>query len=294
MNLIMMRLKVSSRNSVKSALLLFSFFLYINLAGCQNSLEPTYKEKDIPYFVKQICKNEYKLDVSTEKAGSTLWVYIPLSKILDKEYGTKEGKVLDEGMTDKLRNILTTIGRVVLSADKAPEFFGLWASDINIGLDYILIGNVLDIKKAYAESLPFTELNRRYVMKFNINPEAVQDTPGRHLKLYDIKLPDFLVQQMVQRISAEFQEENLKKYFKVEKVDGIFSNDTFILEYSIKPQQKPNKTIDITEKVLNMVAYCIKIYEFQDFSRVAINDLVTQEKIVLNKTAILARPMPVY
>jgi len=288
-----MRLKLSSRISVKAALLLFSFFLYINLSGCQNSPEPSFKEEDIPYLVKQICKDEYKLDVITQRTETTLWIYVPLAKILDKDYGIKEGKILDEEMTDKLRNILSTVGRVVLSSNNAPEFFALLASDINIGLDYILIGNVLDIKKAYAESLPFTELNKRYVMKFNVNPEAVQDTLGRHLKFYNIILPDFLTQQMVQRISVKFQEEALKKYFKAEKIDGIFNNDAFILEYSIKPLAKPDKTIDIMKEILNTVTYCIKIYDFQDFSRVEINDLVTQDKIVFNKAQILARPMPV-
>jgi len=289
----MTRLKLSSKNSVKFALLLFSFFLYINLSGCQKPLAPTFKEEDIPELVKQICKDEYKLDVITERTETTLWIYVPLSKILDKDYGVKEGKILDEGMTDKLRNILSTIGRVVLSSNKTPEFFALWASDINIGLDYIIMGNVLDIKKAYAESLPFTELNKRYVMKFNVNPEAIQDTTGRHLKPYNITLPDFLTQQMVQRMSVQFQEEALKKYFKVEKVDGIFNNNVFILEYSIKPLAKPDKTIDVMKEILNTVTYCIKIYEFQDFSWVEINDLVTQDKIVLNKADILARPLPV-
>jgi len=289
----MMRLKLSSRNLVKTALLLFSFSLYLNLSGCQNSLEPTFKEEDIPYLVKQICKDEYKLDVITERTETTLWVYAPLAKILDKDYGVKEGKIFDEGMTDKLRNILSTVGRVVLSSNNTPEFFAIWASDITIGLDYILIGNVLDIKKSYAGSLPFTELNKRYVMKFNVNPEAVEDTVGRHLKLYNVRFPDFLTQQMIQRISADFQREGLKKYFKVEKIDGIFNNDAFVLEYSIKPLAKPDKTIDVMKEILNTITHCIKIYEFQDFSRLEINDLVTQEKAVFNKAAVLAGPVPI-
>jgi len=288
-----MRLKLSSRNLVKTALLLFSLPLYLNLSGCQNSFEPTYKEENIPYLVKQICKNEYKLDVITERRETTLWIYLPLAKILDKEFGIKEGRVFDEEMVDKLRNILGTVGRVVLSSNKAPEFFALWASDINLGLDYILIGNVLDIKKSYAGSLPFDELNKRYAMKFNINPEAREDRVGRHLKLYDIRLPDFLMQQMIQRISADFQKEELKKYFQVEKIDGIFNNGTFILEYSIKPHAFSDKTIDITKEILNIITYCIKTYEFQDFSQVEINNLLTQEKLILNKAAILAGPVPI-
>lgn len=287
-----MRLKPSSKNLARAALLLVSFFLYISLSGCQESFEPTFKEKDIPYLVKQICKDEYKLDVITEMTPTTLWIYIPLQKILDKEYGIKEGKILDEEMTDKLRNILTTVGRVLLSANKAPEFFALWSSDINIGLDYILIGNVLDIRKSYAGNLPFTEINKRYVMKFSVNPEAIQDKIGRHIKFYNVSMPDFLIQQIVQRTSVGFQRESFKKYFKIDKIDGIFNNGAFILEYSVKPLGRPDKPIDVMKEILNTVTYCVKIYDFQDFSQVEINDLITQDKIVLSKAEILARPMP--
>jgi hypothetical protein len=288
----MTRSKPSSRNSVKSALLFFSFFLYTVLSGCQNSTEPSFQEKDIPYHVKKICKEDYRLDVITVRTNTTLWIYAPLEKILDKEYGIKEGKVLDEEMTDKLRNILITVGRVVLSSNKAPEFFAIWSSDINLGLDYILIGNVIDIKKAYAESIPFTESNKRYVMRFGLNPEAIHDTAGRHLKFYNVNMPDFLTQQMAQRISMRFQADNLKQYFKLDKIDGIFNNDTFILEYTIKPLTPSQKPIDIMDEILNTITYCIKAYDFKNFSRVEITNLNTKFKTVLSKADILARSVP--
>jgi len=79
----------------------------------------------------------------------------------------------------------------------------------------------------------------------------------------------------------------------VEKIDGIFNNGTFILEYSIKPHAFSDKTIDITKEILNIITYCIKTYEFQDFSQVEINNLLTQEKLILNKAAILAGPVPI-
>ena len=285
-----MRLKPSLKNLVKAALL-FSFLVAILLYGCfDNPLEPTYKEKDISYFVKQICKDEYRLDVTTKRTATTLWIYAPLTKILDKEYGIKEDKIFDEEMLDKLRNILTTIGRVLISSDNAPEFFALLASDINIGIDYIVIGNVLDIKKSYAGFLPWTEANRRYVIKLKLDPEAIGDTTGKHLEAYDVKLPDFLSEQIAQRIGVQFQEEGRKKYFKVDKAEGKFLNDTFILEYAIQQIAKPDKEIDIKKEILNTITYCIKTYEFKDFSLLELTDLVRQDKLVLNKAAIWARP----
>jgi len=288
----MMRLKLSSKNSVKPVLLFsLSISLFISLSGCQNKIEPTYKEEDIPYLVKKICKDEYGLDVTTKRAPTTLWIYAPLTKILDKDYGIKEGKIFDEEINDKLRNILTAIGRVLVSSDNSPEFFAFLASDINLGLDYTIIGSALDIKKSYAGFIPWPEANRRYVIKLEVAPKAIQDTTGTHFQAYDIKLADFLAEQIAQRITVQFREEERKKYFKVDKAEGKFGNNTFIFEYSIEQISLPPKEIDIREEILNTIAYCIKTYEFKDFTTVELKDLLTQDRLILSQAAIWKRPI---
>lgn len=103
-------------------------------------------------------------------------------------------------------------------------------------------------------------------------------------------MPDFLSEQIAQRISVQFREEGRKKYFKVDKAEGKFLNDTFILEYAIQQIAKPDKEIDIKKEILNTVTYCIKTYEFKDFSLLELTDLVRQDKLILNKAAIWARP----
>lgn len=289
----MMRLKLFLRNLVKPALL-FNLLICIIFAGCKGQIEPTYKEENLTSLVKQICKDEYNLDVITARTSTTLWVYAPLSKILHKDYGKKEDKIFDEEMVDKLRNILTTIGRVLVSSERTPEFFVLVASDINIGLDYTIFANVLDIKKSYAGFTPFTETQKRYVIKFGLAPEAIQDTTGRHLKIYDIRLPDFLAQQIAQRIASLFQADELNKYFKVERSEGLFNNGTFIFAYSIREILRPEKNINVMKEILKTITYCIKTYEFEGFSSLEITDLLTQDKLVLSRQEIWVRPMPVY
>lgn len=288
----MMRLKLSLRNSARPALLFsLSIFIIILFFGCEAQIGSTYKERDIPYLVKKICKEEYRLDVTTIRTFNTLWIYAPVDKILHKDYGVKEDKFFDEELSEKLRNILITTGRVLLSSDNAPEFFGLLASDVKLGLDYTIIGNVLDIKKSYSGSIPWPEANRRYVMRFKLSPEAVDDLTGGHLRDFDVKFPDFLAEQIAQRISGQFHDESLKKYFKVEKSTGSFINNAFVFEYLIEQVAKTDKKIDIKEKALDIIAYCIRTYEFKDFSTVEINDALTQEKIILSRAAIEARPI---
>jgi len=284
-----MRLKLSLKNLIKAALLFNLLIFLISFSGCQNELESTYKEKDIPFIVKKICKEEYGLEVTTQRMPTTLWIYAPLKQILDKEYGIKEGKLFDPEMLDKLRNILTTIGRVLISSDNTPDFFALTASDINLGVDYTIIGNTLDIKKSYANFIPWTEANRRYVIRLALEPKAIGDSTGEHLTAYDVQLPDFLAEQMAQRIAAKFQEEEWKKYFKVDKAQGKFANNGFSIEYSISQGGLPDKKIDIKTEILNIIAYCIKTYEFKDFAQVELTDLTKQDKLILGRAVIEAR-----
>ncbi len=288
----MMRSKPSSKNSINHALLFNLLLLPYLFCGCSGRIESTYKENEIPQIVKKICKEEYKLDVFTQRANTTLWIYAPVEKILHKDYGTDKEKVFDEELLEKLRNILTTVGRVLISSDKAPEFYGLVASDINAGIDYIIVGNVLDIKKSYSGFIPWTEANRRYVIRLKMAPEAVGDSTGKHIEAYDIQLPEFLAEQIAQRVGAQFQGEDLKKYFQIEKSEGSFKAGRFIFEYSMKQVLPAPASLDPKEKIIDTITYCIRSYGFKDFSEVELSDLLTKAKLNLSRGAILARALP--
>ncbi len=281
-----MKSKLSLRNSIKSALLSVSIIPFI-LSGCSCPKEPTFKEKDIPNIIKKICKEEYGLDVTTQRKDNTLWVYAPMGKILHKDYGKNQDKIFDEEMSDRLRNILITVGRVLISSDDTPDFFALLASDIKLGIDYTIIGNVLDIKKSYADFIPWTEVNRRYVIKFSVSPEAIGDTSGFHFVPYGIAMGWFLKEQISQRIGAFFQDEEMKDFFKVSASAGEFTDGIFIFKYSVEQIAKPTKRIKPRKEILKIIAYCIKTYEFEDFEGVVITDVPAQETLYYSKEEIL-------
>lgn len=287
----MMKSKRYLKSLARPALLLsLAVLTALPLCGCSKPIEPTYKEENMPDIVKQICRDEYALDVTTTRTENTLWIYAPISKMIHKEYGIKEDKLFDDEMLTKLRNVLTVIGRVLVSADKTPEFFALVAADVNLGLEYMLVGTALDIKKSYAASIPWTEANRRFVVKLKLVPEAVGDLAGTHLNTYDIKLPDFLADQIAQRINAHFQEENLKKYFKVQSLGGRYSGSRFIIDYTIEQIMQPDKEIDVRKEVLGIVAYCISTYEFKDFSEIQLIDAFKQAGSILTRQELSAIP----
>ncbi len=283
----MMKLKLYLKNSVKSALL-FNLILFLSLffSGCQTDFNPTYAEGQIPEQIKKICKEEYKLDVTTQRVGNTLWVYIPLTELLHKDINVNREKFFSDAAKEKLMNIITSLSRVVLSSDKSPDFYALVASDIEAGIDYTLIGYILDIKKAYASFIPSTELDRRYVMKLTHEPKSVEDKDGSHLRVFDINFNDFLAEQISQRINFKFQDEEFRKYFQVNSVQGQYKDRDIILQYNIKQILPPPKPIDIQQEILKIIAYCVSTYEFKDFNQIGLIDLDSGNEIMLGQTAL--------
>ncbi|MBU1090309.1 MAG: hypothetical protein KKC42_00505 [Candidatus Omnitrophica bacterium] len=213
-----------------------------------------------------------------------------MDRLLDKDYGIVEGKVFDEEISHELSNILSSVGRVLLSSENNLEFYVMVASDINTGLNYTIIGNVLDIKKSYAGAIHWTEINRRYVIGLTDDPTAIGDTTRENMQAYDIAFQDFLVTLIAQRISAKFRDENWKEYFQVEQSDGHFAENTLLFEYSIKQIKPADEEIDIKQEILKIISYCVDTYEFDSFDQVRLIDLVKQETVVLNRAAILALP----
>lgn len=256
------------------------------LLGCQAEIKPTYKEEDIPFHIRQICKEEYGLDVVVNRTGDTLWIYAPLIKLFHEKFGIEKDKIFAEEVKEKLINILTSIGRVVLSADGAPEFFYLVFSDIELGIDYGLIGYVLDTKKFYAGFIPYTEADKRYVVKFLADPKIIGDRTGEHLKKYDIKFTDFLVDQIVQRISVKFQSQSWKDSFKVDAIQGEYKDGAFSFSYKIENTLLLDKPVNIEEEILKVIAYCLGTYEFEDFSEVTLTDLSSGSHVVVGRIAL--------
>ena len=229
------------------------------------------------------------MNVVPLRVGNTLWVYAPQPRLLHPEFGKNPDKIFDEAMIDKARNILTSISRVCLSAEKAPEFFVLVLSDINLGLDYSLTANIMDIKRSAAGGVPWNEANKRYVIGFEQEPKAIGDAKGEHLKVYSIRMRDFLSKQIGQRVRMFFQEEPVKRCFTLKEVDAGFQEDKFILQYTTERISGAKEKINIQREIVFIITYCFKTYGFNDFSRVEIRDLSEGQSSLYDKKDILSR-----
>ncbi|MDD5109485.1 MAG: hypothetical protein PHC29_08340 [Candidatus Omnitrophica bacterium] len=290
-----MKSKPSLRSLVKSGLKILPIILF--LSGCSSSTSASFLKEDIPHAVKDICKKEYKLDISTKLIGRTLWVYMPLKDIVSKppkpeKYIERflledknnffEGKILnvnylikpvpekekqqevalDKSVNEKIFNVLQVIRRVLFSVDSSkkddPIFFCIVTADIKNGVEIKQTFYYLDLKKLSYGFISQTEYQHRIVQDMALSVQIIGDTEGNHLDYRDITLEEFIADQIQNRIRLKFQ----------------------------KPEVEKN--VDIDKEVLKIVSYTLNTYEFKDFTSVEMNNLASQTKIILNQKAALA------
>ncbi|MCM8795489.1 MAG: hypothetical protein NC928_02200 [Candidatus Omnitrophica bacterium] len=290
-----MRLKRFSKNSAR-AVLVVSFFVVF---GCTTSTQPTYLKENIDEAIQDICKKEYKLDVKAKLIGSTLWIYLPLENIftqadkpekyieyylIERNASELKDKTLkveyliqqipeqekyqeikySKSAVEKIHCVWKVLRRVIFSMERGkrnePQFFVLVTADIKTGIIIQELFYYLDLKKVSYEFISWTEYQHRSIQDIRIAPQIIGDKEGLYLEYKDITLEDFLANQIQHRIKLKFQ----------------------------KPEVEKNTDID--KEILKVIVYTLKAYGFKNFSSVELNNLVTQNKIILNQAAIWARP----
>ncbi len=279
--------------------LIKSCLLIILLCGCTSSTTPTYIQENIDTAVKDVCKKEYRIDVVTKLVGSTLWIYLPLEDIFEKSEKPEkyverfeikdnredfQGGTLDleylirpiadqektnelkynKSALDKVNDVWKVVRRVLFSMERLkgnePQFFVMVTADIKNGFEIKEISYIEDLKKVSYEFISWGEYQHRTIQDTAISPAIVGDKEGLHLDYQDITMQNFIAAQIRQRIKLKFQ----------------------------KPEV--DKSADIDKEILKIVVYTLKTYSFKDFSSVELNNLLTNNKIILNQAAVWARP----
>ena len=290
-----MKLKLSSKSLVKTVLKILPCILF--LSACNSSVAPSFLKEDIAPAVKNICKKEYQLDISTKISGSTLWVYMPLENIISKpdkpekymerflledkkssldekilkvnylirpttEKEKQQEMSLDKSVNEKIFNVLQVIRRVLFSMgaskENIPVFFCIVTADIRNGFEIKQIFYLPDLKKLSYSFISQTEYQHRIIQDTAISAEIIADKDGNHLNYRDITLEEFIADQIQGRIKLKFQ----------------------------KPEVEAG--VDIDKEVLKIVTYTLDAYQFKDFALLELANLETGKKIILNQTAVLA------
>ena len=291
----MMKSKRSSKSLVKIGLKLLPLVLF--LSACNYSFSPSFLKEDITQAVSDICKKEYKLDISTKLIGSTLWIYMPLENIVSKpekpekyverflledkknslnekilkvnylvrpttEKEKLQEMALDKSVNEKIFDVLQVIRRVLFSMGNPkkdiPVFFCIVTADIKNGFEIKQTFYLLDLKKLSYSVISQTEYQHRIIQDTAISAEIIGDRTGSHINYRDITLDEFIADQIQNRIKLKFQ----------------------------KPEVQASADID--KEILKIVTYTLDAYQFKDFTLVEMTNLATGGKIILNQTAIQA------
>lgn len=291
----MMKSKLSSKNLVKSGLRLLPLVFF--LAACSSSLTPSFLKKDAARAIQEICKKEYKIEVSATLSGRTLWVYLPLENIVSRsdkpqkslekflledkknaldsetlkvnywvqpiaEKERIQDTILDKSVAEKNSYVLQVIHRVLMSLDKTekdpPQFFCIITADIKNGVEIKQTSYVPDLKKLAFGLVSRTEYMHRVIQDPSASARIIGDKTGVHLNYQDIMLEDFIADQIQSRIRLKFQTPEVES------------------------------SADIDKEVLKIIAYTLDAYQFKDFSLVEITNHASGKKTIFNQTSILA------
>ncbi|MDD4907841.1 MAG: hypothetical protein PHJ00_02135 [Candidatus Omnitrophica bacterium] len=295
----MTKLKRYLRNSAKAGLLLNTLLIFSLILGCSSSTKPTFTQEDIPDAIRDICKKEFNIDLTTKLVGKTLWVYMPVTGMFqpsekpEKSYDRYQIKSNDSAFEDgslkvqyeidpipeteviqevnlaksiseKTNQAWSVIRRVLFSMDRAksgePDFICFVLTDIDKGYEIKQTSYYLDLKKISYNYISTEEYQHRAIQEVEIlPPELIIDREGSYIKYTDFTLPEFVAKQIQYRIRIKFQ----------------------------KPEIEKNADID--KEVEKVVAAVIKIYGLKDFDGAQLYNLVNNNKLFLSTGAIWER-----
>jgi len=283
----------------------------------------TYPHDKIKESIVRICKEEYKSDVLVEIAGGTMVIYLPLSDLMDFSFA------LTKGASEKINNVIFIAARVALSTDAKIAFYCVIAHDIKVPeLQIIIIKSVEDVKRLFANDISRGEYMKRLLIDLRWSPQAKKEQVIKEVfskmsldpkwqeqvmadffrseptslgdigywnnKFYikDITIPEFLAEQIANRVKLAFREDkNLKESFLLKSVKGgyLSKRGRRLFRFEALAERSAgttDSTIEdsdkIFETVLSVAAHVIHGYYFKDYDGVEVFDQKEGRSIEVN------------
>ncbi|MFC2091632.1 hypothetical protein ACFLTD_02535 [Elusimicrobiota bacterium] len=139
-------------------------FCVLMLSSC---FKPTYKDGQIAESVKKVIEKEYKFEgVKVEHINNTMWIYLPVQRLVDKDFELKKEAL------EKIGDAGHVASRVVFSSDAKIDFIVLTAYD-EVGIELKMVRNVDDIKKVRVWYIAYSDFYARMDIDMGFNPEIL-------------------------------------------------------------------------------------------------------------------------
>jgi len=152
---------------------------------------------------------------------------------------------------NKLYNNLFTAVTETLLDPKTPVSFVVMAiTDIKKGIEARYTFYLEDYRMASVEGIPYDEFSKRVLQESKGSKDYIGDEIGQHLEYNDIKMPNFLTKQMVNRIRFKFTQSDFP------------------------PQE------NYEEAIVGTIADTNRYYHFNGFKEVRTDDIRTKKKMI--------------
>lgn len=293
-----------------SCVLCLVFFI----AGCS----PTYPKGKFKESIIRLCKKEYKIDVKVKTVGKTVAIYLPLTNLLDFTFA------LTPDAGEKINQVMLNVTRVSLSTDADYDFYCIIAHDVRIPeIQIVIIKSVEDIRRFLLGDISRGEFGKRMLIDMRVAPQAQKERAvkdvfdrmkidkkwqegvmqdfftsepttlgdigywGGKFYIKDIKLTEFLAEEIVSRIKLSFRDDKvLSGSLALKAVKGQYTTQEpdkggsryFTVEITAEPRTLAGfNSKEISDALF---AYALKIsydvihgYRFEDFDYIEIRSI---------------------
>lgn len=147
-------------------------------------------------------------------------------------------------------DIFTAITETMLDPQIPISFVVVAITDIKKGLEARYTFYLEDYRRASVEGIPYDEFTKRVLQESKGSTKFIGDEIGQHLPYNDIRMPDFLAKQIVNRIRFKFTQSDFP------------------------PQQ------NYEESILNIIADTLGYYNFSAFKTVHTDNIRTKKKMI--------------
>lgn len=285
------------------------FLLATILTGCA----PTYPKEKFADSIVRVCKREYKLDVKVGTMGKTVAIYVPLQELWDMTFA------LTKRAGEEINDVILTVSRVALSTDANYDFYVVIAHDVRIPeIQIIIIKSVDDVKRFMLNDISRGEFSKRMLIDKRINPQAKkehavkevfekmgldkkwQDTVmndffraqpaalgdigywNERFYIKDIVLPEFLAEQIANRVRMDFFEDKaLSETIVIKSAKGTYVTEGGKHHFQIEVLAEPKSFAQlgsaemvnsVFKKSLEVAIHVLHGYQFKDYEYIEIID----------------------
>ena len=258
---------------------LLSTFYCLLISGCGPRY--TYPSTTVPKSIEDICKKEYKIDVTARVVGKTVGALVYIDSVMDTK-----GQVSKE-VNEVMGKVMLVVSRVALSTDLPIDFCTVLIRDKVHTNELVIIRSLDDTKRANADALGIEESINRTLLG-----QAKYDLAGGgkgSFILKEIRQENFLSDQMTQRIRLGFAKDMKDDVDRaLVLVDGNFEEipGKKIFRFSVIAL----KAMDSKELILSIFKIMNEVlagYQFTGFDTVEIQDYLNRQKLVLDRQTIL-------